>query len=44
MKKILIAATLVSAAVASVIWYLQSQNCTVYKIENAAEDANKGTF
>ena len=37
MKKILIAATLIGAAIASAILYLQSQNSTVNKIENAAE-------
>lgn len=44
MKKILIAATLVGAALASVILYLQSQNSTVHKIEDAAEDANQVTI
>lgn len=44
MKKILIAATLVGAAIASVIFYLQSQNSTVNKIEDAAEDASQGTI
>jgi len=44
MKKILIAATLVGAVLASVILYLQCQNDTVQKIEDAAEDANKGTI